>query len=51
LLTQRVFIAKTCAWVRWKGILLKKIKKIKNNQQQQFKKKIGFGDLKWNYSK
>jgi hypothetical protein len=25
LITQRVFIAKTCAWVRWKGYLLSKI--------------------------
>jgi hypothetical protein len=30
LITQRVFIVKTISWVRWKGILLKKIQKIKN---------------------
>jgi hypothetical protein len=29
LITQRVFIAKTCAWVRWKGYILSKIQKIK----------------------
>jgi hypothetical protein len=28
-ISQRVFIAETCAWMRWKGILLKKIQKIK----------------------
>jgi hypothetical protein len=28
-ITQRVFIAETCACVRWKGILLSKIQKIK----------------------
>jgi hypothetical protein len=36
LITQRVFIAKTCVWVRWKGYLLSKIQKIKKKQQQQF---------------
>jgi hypothetical protein len=30
LITQRVFIVKTSVWVRWKGILLIKIQKIKN---------------------
>jgi hypothetical protein len=28
LITQRVFIPKTCAWVRWNGILLSKIQNI-----------------------
>jgi hypothetical protein len=37
LITQRVFIAKTCAGVRWDGILLSKIQK--NQQQQIFSKK------------
>jgi hypothetical protein len=51
LITQPVFIAKTCAWVRWKGILLRKIQKIKKPTTTIFfKKKIGFDDLKWNYS-
>jgi hypothetical protein len=36
LITQRVFIAETCAWMGWKGILLSNIQKIKKNQQQQF---------------
>jgi hypothetical protein len=36
LITQQVFIAETCAWVRWKGILLKKKSKNKKNQQQFF---------------
>jgi hypothetical protein len=52
LITQRVFIAETCAWVRWKGILLSKIRNSKKkNQQQQLTKMFGFDDLKWNYSK
>jgi hypothetical protein len=39
LITERVFIAESCAWVRCKGNLLSKIQKIKNQQQQQFIKK------------
>jgi hypothetical protein len=40
LITERVFIAETCAWVRWKGNLLSQIQKIEKNQQKQsfFKK-------------
>jgi hypothetical protein len=41
-ITQPVFIAKTCAWVRWKGYLLSNIQKLKKT----FQKKIGFDDLK-----
>jgi hypothetical protein len=33
LLTQRIFIAETCAWMRWKGILLSKIQKIKKSKK------------------
>jgi hypothetical protein len=33
LITQRVFIVKTSAWVRWKRIFLRKILKIKTQQQ------------------
>jgi hypothetical protein len=52
LITQRVFIAKTCAWVLWKGYTLSKIQKIKKPTTTIFfKKKIGFDDSKWNYSK
>jgi hypothetical protein len=51
LITQRVFIAETCAWVRWKGISLSKIQKIKKPNNNNLKKKIGFDDLKWNHSK
>jgi hypothetical protein len=29
LITQRIFIAETCAWVRWKEILLSKVQKNK----------------------
>jgi hypothetical protein len=44
----RVFIAETDAWMRWKGILLSKIQKIKIKPTTTifFKKKIGFVDLK-----
>jgi hypothetical protein len=50
LITQPVFIAKTCAWVRWKGYLLSKIKKIKKPTTTIFFKFFfGFDDLKWNY--
>jgi hypothetical protein len=37
LITQRVFIAKTFAWVRWKGNLLSKIQKIKPNNNNFFR--------------
>jgi truncated hemoglobin YjbI len=39
LITQRVFSAETCAWVRWIGNLLSKIQKTNNKY-----KKIGFDD-------
>jgi hypothetical protein len=39
LITQRVFIAETSAWVFWQGILFSIIQKIKNQQQQFFSKK------------
>jgi hypothetical protein len=51
LITQPVFIAKTCVWVRWKGYILSKSKNQKNQQQFFSKKFFGFDDLKWNYSK
>jgi hypothetical protein len=36
LITQSVFVAKTCAWVRWKGYLLSKIQKIKKTNNNNF---------------
>jgi hypothetical protein len=51
LITQRVSIAETCAWVRWKDILFKKIRKKNQQQQLFFLFFFGFDDLKWNYSK
>jgi hypothetical protein len=47
LINQRVFIVKTNAWVCWKGILLQKLKLIKN-ATATIGKKIGLNHLKWN---
>jgi spore maturation protein CgeB len=48
LITQRVFIAKTCARVLWKGILLSKIYQInKPTTTIFFKYFFGFDELKW----
>jgi hypothetical protein len=50
LITQRVFIVKTSSWVRWKGVLLWIIQKIKNPTTTICEKKIGSNHLKWNCS-
>jgi hypothetical protein len=46
IITQPVFIAKTCAWVRWKGYILRKIQKIKKtNNNNFFQIFFGFDDF------
>jgi GTPase SAR1 family protein len=47
LITQRVFIAEACAWVRWKGIIIEQNSKNKKNSNNNKKNWFRWLEVEW----